>query len=448
MLLSKLKDKLNNDGHLKDLLKGSAITFVLKMSGMGLGFILTYLISRRLGPDGVGFYNLMLQVLMVLGMVLGLGMNMAVLRYVGQFDNEKERPKMHDLYRYFISIVGPLSISVSIAMYLSAGWLMNLMGKEQEYVEGLRLVAFVLPFFTVNQISVEFIRGLKKLQISELVRSVLRPLVIILGVLVFFQDNLAKMDVIYLLVIALVINSLVSRWAIWKALKKVTRQTQSFQIKELMKTSFPMMVTGISSSLLVAMPVFFLDYYQGQSEVGVFSVAYRLAGMVSLVLVVINTIAAPKFAALYWANKKEDLQRFVSQAAGIMFWVALFLSILLVIKGKFWLGLFGEEFKTGSGILTVLVVGQLVNAATGSVGVFLNMSGQQKTLRSVMVVSTFIVAVSMPFAIHIFQAFGAACLLGINAVVTNTVLVFAVKKSTGLKTYHNPFQLIKLFRGR
>tara|TARA_R110002072_G_scaffold159408_3_gene310465 strand:+ start:535 stop:702 length:168 start_codon:yes stop_codon:yes gene_type:complete len=55
MLLSKLKHKLNNDGHLKDLLKGSAITFVLKMSGMGLGFILTYLISHKLGPEGVGF---------------------------------------------------------------------------------------------------------------------------------------------------------------------------------------------------------------------------------------------------------------------------------------------------------------------------------------------------------------------------------------------------------
>jgi len=439
MLLSKLKDKLNNDGHLKDLLKGSAITFVLKMSGMGLGFILTYLISRRLGPDGVGFYNLMLQVLMVLGMVLGLGMNMAVLRYVGQFDNENDRPKMHNLYRYFVSTVGPLSVVVSVILYFAAGWVTSMIGKEPEYAQGLRWVAIVLPFFTINQISVEFIRGLKKLQISELVRSVLRPLVIILGILLVFQDSLSKMDVIYLLVIALVINSLVSRWAIWNSLRKVEKKQSDFNLKELLHTSFPMMITGVSLSLITATPIVFLDMYTTQSDVGVYSVAVRLAGLVSLVLVVVNTISAPKFAQLFWAKKRDELQRLINQASGIMFWTALFLCMVLMLGAEFWLGLFGAEFKRGKWVLIPLLLGQLANAATGSVGVMMNMSGYQKKLRNIIVFSS-VTSVMMMIAIgtNINIVLTAIIFASVNAFISiyAAYVLFRIER---IKTFYMPF---------
>ena len=437
-MIKKIKNKLNGDIHLKDLVKGSAITFILKMGGMGLSYVLIYLISKQLGAEGVGFFNLMLQILTVLGMVLGLGMNIAVLRYVGQFNNEEQRPKMRDLYRHFLRTVAPLTLLVGILLYFGADYIVQWTGKDKEYADGLKMVGIVLPFFTINQISVEFIRGLKQLQISELVRSVLRPLVMIIGIYFLFWNNLTKMDVIYLLVVGLIINSLVSRWAIWKKLKSIPKQPLAFERKELLKTASPMMVTGISSALLGALPIFFLDYYTTQAEVGIYSVAFRLAGLVSLVLVVVNTIAAPKFAELYWAGKMEELQKVITQSTKMMFWVALTLTIILIAGGEFLLGIFGQEFKQGYWLLVILTIGQLVNAATGSVSLFLNMSGNHIILRNIVFGTVAFTIYGFLMTIPKIGTYGAAITFTLGSIILNILGVIYTYKKLKISTFYLP----------
>jgi O-antigen/teichoic acid export membrane protein len=45
-----------------------------------------------------------------------------------------------------------------------------------------------------------------------------------------------------------------------------------------------------------------------------------------------------------------------------------------------YLNLFGENYLSGRSALFILCVGQLVNAATGSVGVLLNMTGHERAM--------------------------------------------------------------------
>lgn len=440
-MIQKLKKKLNGDLHLNDLLKGSATTFVLKIGGMALSYLLIYLISRHTGAEGVGFYQLFVQVLTVLGMLLALGLNTSVLRFVGQFNNPENQSKMHLLYRYFVSMVAPLTIGVGLILYLGADSIVRWTGKEAEYAAGLKVVGLVLPFFTINQISVEFIRGLKQLHISELIRSVLRPLVMIAGIACYFSDSLTKLDIIYLLAVGLIINSLVSRWAIWNTMRKIPRKVVDFDRKELMRTSYPMLVTGLAASLLVAMPVFFLDYYSTQAEVGVYSLAFRLASLVSIVLVVVNTIAAPKFAELFWAGKMVELQRVITQSASLMFWVACAFSIGLIAGGTYFLGLFGEEFTSGYWMLVVLTVGQLVNAATGSVGILMNMSGMQGELRKVISIITLLCLVCCALLLPLSsnKSMLVALLITFFNASMNVYLAIRVYRRFQLKTYYTPF---------
>lgn len=423
------------------MFKGSAITFALKIGGMGLGYALIYLISQNLGAEGVGFYQVMVQIMTVLGMVLGLGMNISVLRYVGQFNNTEERSKLHLLYNYFVKLVGPLTLLISVLLYVSAGYIVSLLDKEALYAEGLRMVAIALPFFTINQISLEFIRGLKKLQISELVRSVLRPLVMVAGISLFFWEDIEKMDVIYLLVASVVINSMVSRWSIWKALKKVPKTPSLFKRKDFIKTSVPMMLTGISSALMAAIPILFLDYYASQEDVGIFTVAFKLASLVSMILVVVNTIAAPKIAEFYWANKLKELQKFINQSIGFMFWIGFTLSALLIISGQWILDFFGDEFKAGYLVLVILVLGQLINVGTGPATLFLNMSGRQKIVRNtiifanlLMVMSLFLISSTKSLSITSVSIITSSMIL-----IQNVTLCMYIYKNLKIKTFYYPF---------
>lgn len=445
-MISKIKNKLGKDANLKEILSGSAITFVLKMGGMALGFLLIYLISKRTGAEGVGFYQVLLQILTVLGMVLGLGMNISVLRYVGQFNNEENRPKMHLLYSYIVKTIAPLTAVIGILIYFSANYVTSWLDKEPDFAIGLKVVGLILPFFTLNQISVEFIRGLKKLQISELVRSVLRPLVMTVAILLFFYDNLSKIDIIYLMAVGLIINSLVSRWTIWKELRAISKSNVVFHYKELMSTSFPMMLTSLSSSLLGAFPIFFLDYFTSQADVGVFSVAMRFATLITLVLVVVNTIAAPKYAELYWAGKKIELQKLISQSTKIMFWSALIFSIVLIGSGKWILQLFGEEYVNGYVVLVLITIGQFINVATGSSGVLLNMTGNQKILKNIIVTVTII---SFPFYLYLTPKYGilAVALIAMSqSIVINFLAVYFCLMKLKLITFLIPYRTKKDFK--
>lgn len=437
-MFEKIKSRLDKDANLKELVSGSLVTFILKMSGMALGFMLIYLISKYTGAEGVGYYQYSLQVVTILSIILGLGMNNAVLRYVGQFNNDEQRAKMHLLFAYFMRIIGPLSIIIGVLIYFQAPTISRLMGKGEEYTHVFQVVGIIVPFFTINQINVEFIRGLKKLKISELIRSTLRPLLMTIGIALFYRDQLNKEDVLVLLFAAICLNSFLSFGSIINELKKIPKSNLSFDQKELLKTSFPMMLTGISSVLLVAMPILFLDYFSDQKEVGVYSVVFSFASLVSLVLVIVNTIAAPKFSELYWSNKIEELQKLINHSAKLMFWVALLICFILVVGSEIWLGIFGDEYLRGSSALLFLVIGQLVNAATGSVGVFMNMTGLQNIVRNIHLIGVVIIFVSYLFIVPNYGLYGASIVAMIGSIAINLALVIYVQGTRKIKTYYLP----------
>jgi len=117
-MLKKIKVKLQNDGHLKELLSGSAITFMLKMTGMFLGYIVVLIISKKYGADGMGMYSLIVSIITFLAMFSAVGMNFSILRYVGQFNKHGEKQKLKLLFKYAMEIVIPLSLVISVGLYL------------------------------------------------------------------------------------------------------------------------------------------------------------------------------------------------------------------------------------------------------------------------------------------------------------------------------------------
>ena len=115
---SRLLSKTSKDANLKELLSGSAITFVLKMIGMGLGYIAVYLISKKNGSEGVGYYSLINQLLLLLGVVATLGTNVSVLRYIGQYNKPGEKGQLRHLYGRVVQLIIPASILLGVLVFL------------------------------------------------------------------------------------------------------------------------------------------------------------------------------------------------------------------------------------------------------------------------------------------------------------------------------------------
>jgi O-antigen/teichoic acid export membrane protein len=135
---------------------------------------------------------------------------------------------------------------------------------------------------------------------------------------------------------------------------------------------------------------FFLGIWGNNADVGIFNVALRTSIIISLLLVSINSIAAPKFAALY---QQGDMKTLATTSLNCTKMVSLFAGpvLLLLFLVPHWvMKIFGYKFVSGAHVLMILACGQFVNAMTGSASLLLVMSGNERLHWKSFVVSVMI----------------------------------------------------------
>ena len=447
-MIEKLKKKLGDDKNLNELLTGSAVTFVIKIFGMGIGYIVVLVISRMFGSEGVGIYSMTLNLLMLLAILGSMGMNVAVLRYVGQYaksNNGLNTIKI--IYKYIIGFSIPFSIIIALLLFLFSHEIsVNIFGNKS-YIPAMKMGAIVLPFLSLNLIGIEFIRGLKKLRISEFLRSISRQLVVlILIALPLF--NYDKLNGVIALVIGIFCTFLMTESYILKYLRVDKSDDEDMKIivtrYDLFKTSIPMMITTISYYFLANSGGLFIESLSSTSEVGIFNVCLQLSMLISLILNVVNTVSAPKFAELFWKGEKVELQKVIDNSNKIIFVVSIITSILMIVFCKFILSLYGKEFINGALSLIILIAGQLINAWAGSTGTFLNMCGYQVQLRNITVISSVVTATLFFILIPALGGvLGASIAIFFGQTLYNLSSTFYILNKSGLRTFFNPIGLLK-----
>ncbi len=85
MITSKLREKLKSDIHFAELVKGSGTAFILRIIGIGSGYLFTLLVTRTLGAKAWGIFALSLVVLQIASVIGRLGMDTALLRFTAEY---------------------------------------------------------------------------------------------------------------------------------------------------------------------------------------------------------------------------------------------------------------------------------------------------------------------------------------------------------------------------
>jgi len=439
VLVDRLKAILNANTHTEEIFKGSAITFFLKMSGMLLSYIAILIISRQYGAEGVGLYSLTFGLMTFVAMISVMGINVSILRYVGEFKKNGKDYKLKLLYRYALELVVPFSLLLSSLLYAFSGFIAESVFHNASYKAALEFSAFVVPFIALQNIGVEFIRGLKLMKVSEFLRSVnhLFISVTLLSIVGLYLTN--QLLPIYTLGIGVFVSAVFSVYFILKKIQTIKAINHNdFSKKELVETSMPMMVTVVASFVLGSIPLFMLEVFSTTKDVGVFSVAFKIATMVSLVLVVVNTISAPKFSELYWNKEYKTLQLVIDSSTRLIFIVSLIVSILIILFTDQILMLFGNDFISGSHVLILLVVAQMINSATGSVSILLNMIGSQKALKNIAIIVTTLTIVVSYILVSNYGSIGAAYTFIISMALLNISGAIYAHMKLGYITYYNP----------
>jgi O-antigen/teichoic acid export membrane protein len=190
----------------------------------------------------------------------------------------------------------------------------------------------------------------------------------------------------------------------------------------------PLLAISVLHVLLDRLGIVMLGYLGSTTDAGIYSVAGRFAEIISFGLAAVNSRLGPTIAAAYDRGRRDDMQRAASTALRLSLLIACGTCLVLVPFGKGILRLYGTAFVAGYAPLLVLLAGQAINAACGSVGTIMVMTSHRAQLAMVLLASLAANAILNTLLIPRFGMLGAASATAASMAAWNLALLAIVHR--------------------
>jgi O-antigen/teichoic acid export membrane protein len=433
--------KVLRDKDFIELFKEGGISFFYRFGGLILGYILTLIIANLFGARGLGDYVLAITVLRLFTLFSKLGFDTTSIRFLATFSDQKKWSSIYHFRKQIIFILLFTSIFSSLAMYFFALPISELINANHRYIQLNSFFVLPLTFFILHYQS---LRGIKRIADFSFFYRVSQVLFSIIFIIVLYQFTISKDVPIYaylLSVFVVFILSIISfrYWLKKKSLGIESAELEIIGYRKLFSISIPLMFAQSVQFIMAWTDKLMLGAMTTSSDVGVYHTAFKLSMFASIILMSINSIAAPKFAESYAKNDIIGLKKIAQQSTKMIFWGTLPLLIVFFLFPGFLLGLFGEEFKIA--VITFLIIscGRLVSSFSGPVGNILQMTGMQSIYAKILFFGSVFNIILNLWLIPIYGINGAAIASMISVIIWNISMVLVVKNKFGFYTFYIPF---------
>ncbi len=405
--------------------KDSFFSLLWKVANLGINIIIAALISRGLGPEGRGSYDLMLVFVMFFVLFVNLGMENALVYFIGQ--------KKHSIE----SLIST-SVTYCVVIYLLLAFIV--IGLFQ-----LEVVAFFNQFSAMNfyiglvsvfpQIISILLRhtflGLKQIKKYNLCITVeFVAFFIMLLTLNFFEFTLNGVLLLYMAagVISLIVH------VFYFARLKVPFNPVLFKknvFKDLFSYGVKFFGAGFATFWQSRIGLLYLNSYHGESSVGQFTTANKLPQLLVKIPNEISLILYPYASSM---TSEEESSNFI---AFVLKWLVLypavfFTLITMAILPQLMDLFFGAEYAKSVPAAFFLVASAVLAGCTNVVANYLSAKGQVKFSAYAGFMNFAVIAVGGLLIIESYDYYGLAFLALIGALVGFVYVMIKVKRLTKL----------------
>ncbi|MCC6544794.1 MAG: flippase [Nitrospirae bacterium] len=421
------------DHHSKELVNGTAVTFSLKMLAAGLAFALNVTLARLLGADGSGIYFLALTVTTIGAVVGRIGLDNTMLRFAASNAAVNDWAAVKGVYTNGMRIALLSSGVVAGVMFIIASLLAHKVFSQPEISNLIRLMALSIVPVSLFTLHAEILKGIKRTGDAIAVLSVFAPAFSLAGVYLLVPGWGVK-GAVWAYISASVITLFIGIYLWQRATPQLNGIVGGFDKSRMLETSMPMFSAALLQLVIQWTATILMGMWASSVDVGIFSVASRTAMLTSFILVAVNSIAAPKFAALYRQGDMEALSKTARNSTKLMILLASPVLFLFLVVPGWIMHIFGKGFTGGAAILSILAVGQFVNVATGSVGYLLMMSGNERLMRNNLAACAVINLLLNIALIPTFGVTGAAIATTATLSLQNLIAAKLVSWKLGIRT--------------
>lgn len=170
--------------------QGLALSAFISTAGSlltkALGIISTIYISNKIGPEGVGLYQLTMTVYFMAYMIASAGMSTSVSKMVAEERGYGNGQGVKRIMTIFFTISIVASVTITLGIFIFANSIGTRVINDSRTVLGLRILSLSIPFMTVSNCIKGYFYAVKKM-IKPVSSDIMEQIIKVLLVVIFLQ---------------------------------------------------------------------------------------------------------------------------------------------------------------------------------------------------------------------------------------------------------------------
>lgn len=442
MIVKNENNSVNNIS-LNHIFRKTGGTFIIKVIGLVAGFTFTFLVTRYYGTENFGLFSIGLNVVQLFVLISVFGFDNTLLKETAKIRKSENHNVAREMYNQLLKIsLVPVTI-FTLTLFLSSTWLAENVFHNKNLAIYLKWSSFLILPNCLLLLHASGLRGLDRTGWFAFFRETSRFFIAIPVLLIIVYFNFEKFSgpmAAYLF--AVLLTSIWSFWIWLKSLKgshTFSLKNASLHIKEIYSLAFPFFLISLFGQLSPLLNSILLGIIGTAEDVGVFNIALKIAGLISLPLLAVNMASANSFAEMTKENLNNEIEKTAKKTTRLIFWTSLPLLIGCILYPDFVMGIFGSQSGQGTSTLIIISFAQFVNAITGSSGVIMQMTGHENMWFKILLTTTVLNVLGMFLLVPYFGLTGAAISFMLVMVINNVSAAIYLKWKLNIQTYYFPF---------
>ena len=366
---------------------GKVLPTLSLAASRGLAMIAQVLVQMAVGalsgPVGLGILQLFAAWSNILGEALARGWPSMVLKRVSVAWGRDDRPSARATVRGASRAVlrgWPLGIAAAIALVI-AGQFVSI---STTLLEGALLVLALVAssiIFALLRIRSEALKGADAPLTAVTLENLALPSLLLTVCLVCFLFEITLGPA--LLVLGCVLGFVIAAAWLGRAVKTrlgdMADEMTAHELPANRRERRALWLSSVQAIAFLQLPFLVLPVFTDVGTIGVYAVAHKLINVITTLLILLGSIYGPAFAraaAEADAGRLRILLRRTQLISVAVFGPA---AAFLLLTSTELAGLFNVPSRGLHSFMVILVLGQLINAATGLSGILLNMTGAART---------------------------------------------------------------------
>ena len=374
------------DSGLDAVARGITLTLGGSFASVGLGFVLTVLVTRGFGAAGAGVFFIAISILAIASAIAAVGANDGAVKFVAHYKALGRLSEVRTIV--LVAVVPVLGVSVmltvlGVAFSEPIGELFVAPGDTVDVSSAVRVLMPVLPLSALSAVFVGASRGLGTMRPYFVTEQIAKPVARVVGVGAVLAVGGGLTAALVSWATALALGAVASGMWLLRLVRAAEERRAGLErgrafdrALEFWKFSAIRGLASVFKVVVEWLDVILVGALASAEEAGIYAAITRLVRVGGIAQRATVLAVAPRISALFAVNDRAQLKTLYRVSTTWLVAFSFPVYLVLAFFSPTIVQIFGEDFTPGALPLSILALAMLVNMASGPGTMLLLMAGK------------------------------------------------------------------------